>query len=117
VADPDDGFDGQPVNIGKQPPEQPEQPETEFSASGANGLDSGGMSGLCSANGQQQPEQPDLDIPAFLRRPEAAADADDFRHLAITTKPDLQVIADELRARGEQPPQGGPAASGSSEKS
>jgi hypothetical protein len=63
------------VIVGNKQPEQPKQPESAFSANGANGLDSGGLSGHCSTNDQQQPEQPDLDIPPFLdRRPQPRQD-------------------------------------------
>ena len=81
--------EGPTVTVGNK---QPEQPESAFLANGANRLDSGGLSGHCSTNGQQQPEQPDLDIPPFLRRPEAPpSNADDLRHLTASAKSDLPV--------------------------
>ena len=84
--------EGPTVTVGNKQPEQPEQAESAFLANGANGLDSGGLSGHCSTNGQQQPEQPDLDIPPFLRRPEAPpSNADDLRHLTASAKSDLPV--------------------------
>ena len=96
-----DGTDSQPVTVGKQ---QPEQPATAFSGREANGLGSGGSLGDGSGNGQQSPEQPDLTIPKFLRRPPVAADdADDPRHLTISAKSDLRAIYDELRLRDESP--------------